>query len=368
MSRNVYWSKLCPNLPDLLRSIFESLTGIPLWIFIEPKNRLLKLRIVLQGQNPLLYDPVQDKNYDKAHCLASYSNWLLIVDYCLHFHLLNVFTRETINLPSLESSLGDSPYRNDLFECFRELYGTKFLVTWDDFKFSKTAVLWINERNGDFVVAWAIEQFYIFSYKKIANDGDKGWSIYYMHTCEDMAYKDNKLYVYTYDHYINFLDFSGDFPKETLEGNHYLNHPFPFVVTIYKMRIAIANSGEVMIFLSLNELNRKFCICELNLQVGRVGSLGDQLLISGHGVTIRGPVKDRGIKSDSVCLLMMIICLIIICGEERSKVWCVDLATNLYLFHVFTRWRINLPAMKSLLLEFLVKLASKEKSQDPWSS
>ncbi|WZY92550.1 hypothetical protein YC2023_064879 [Brassica napus] len=162
-----------------------------------------------------------------------------------------------------------------------------------------------------------------------------------------MAYKDNKLYVYTYDHYINFLDFSGDFPKETLEGNHYLNHPFPFVVTIYKMRIAIANSGEVMIFLSLNELNRKFCICELNLQVGRVGSLGDQLLISGHGVTIRGPVKDRGIKSDSVCLLMMIICLIIICGEERSKVW------------------INLPAMKSLLLEFLVKLASKEKSQDP---
>uniref|UniRef100_M4CMS8 Gnk2-homologous domain-containing protein n=1 Tax=Brassica campestris TaxID=3711 RepID=M4CMS8_BRACM len=253
MSRNVYWSKLCPNLPDLLRSIFESLTG----------------------QNPLLYDPVQDKNYDKVHCLASYSNWLLIVDYCLHFHLLNVFTRETINLPSLESSLGDSPYRNDLFECFRELYGTKFLVTWDDFKFSKTAVLWINERNGDFVVAWAIEQFYIFSYKKIAND-----------------------------------------------------------VTIYKMRIAIANSGEVMIFLSLNELNRKFCICELNLQVGRVGSLGDQLLIFGHGVTFRGPVKDRGIKSDSVCLLMMIICLVIICGEERSKVCVSSLnITNEYLNH-----------------------------------
>ncbi|CAF1821100.1 BnaC04g11310D [Brassica napus] len=190
------------------------------------------------------------------------------------------------------------------------------------------AVLWINERNGDFVVAWAIKQFYIFSYKKITNDGDKGWSITCTR-CEDMAYKDNKLYVYTYDHYINVLDFSGNCPKETLEGNHYLNHPFPFVdTTIYKMMIAIANSGEVMIFLSLNELNRKFCICELNLQVGRVGSLGDQLLIFGHGVTIRGPVKDRGIKSDSICLLMMIICLVIICGEERSKVWCVDLATS----------------------------------------
>ena len=165
------------------------------------------------------------------------------------------------------------------------------------------AVLWINERNGDFVVAWAIKQFYIFSYKKITNDGDKGWSITCTR-CEDMAYKDNKLYVYTYDHYINVLDFSGNCPKETLEGNHYLNHPFPFVdTTIYKMMIAIANSGEVMIFLSLNELNRKFCICELNLQVGRVGSLGDQLLIFGHGVTIRGPVKDRGIKSGSICFL-----------------------------------------------------------------
>ncbi|KAL0770839.1 hypothetical protein Bca101_035990 [Brassica carinata] len=106
------------------------------------------------------------------------------------------------------------------------------------------AVLWINERNGDFVVAWAIKQFYIFSYKKITNDGDKGWSITCTR-CEDMAYKDNKLYVYTYDHYINVLDFSGNCPKETLEGNHYLNHPFPFVdTTIYKMMIAIANSGE----------------------------------------------------------------------------------------------------------------------------
>ena len=345
MSRNVDWSKLCP---DLLRSIFESLSSLDFhraktvcsnWYTVSRTCPLYPWRIVLQGQNSLLYDPIQDKVYHKnllgidlseVHCLASYSNWLLLVDPCLHFHLLNVFTSETISVPSLDSSLGDSPYRfvrNDLYECFLELYGTKFLVSWDDFKFSKTAVLWINERNGDFVVAWAIKQFYILSYKKIANDGDKGWRITCTQ-CEDMAYKDNKLYVYTYDHYINFLDFSGDCPKETLEGNHYLNHPFPFVVTIYKMRIAIANSGEVMIFLSLNELNRKFCICELNLQVGRVGSLGDQLLIFGHGVTIRGPVKDRGIKSDSVCLLMMIICLVIICGEERSKVWCVDLATS----------------------------------------
>ncbi|CDY17151.1 BnaA05g10370D [Brassica napus] len=112
-----------------------------------------------------------------------------------------------------------------------------------------------------------------YTVSRTSNDGDKGWRITCTQ-CEDMAYKDNKLYVYTFDHYINVLDFSGDCPKETIEGNHYLNHPFPFVDTIYKMRIAIANSGEVLI-----------------------------MLIFGHGVTIRGPVKDRGIKSGSICFL-----------------------------------------------------------------
>ncbi|CAE6026599.1 unnamed protein product [Arabidopsis arenosa] len=204
--------------------------------------------------------------------------------------------------------------RNDEFEYFLELYGTKFLLTWNDFRFEKTAILWVNGRNGDYIVAWAIKQFYIFSYKKIGNDdvgdgdGDKRWSITCTQ-CEDMAYKDNKLYVYTFDHYINIFDFCGDYPKEAMEENPYLSHPFRFVDTIYKLRLAVTRAGEVLIVLSLVGLNRKFCIYKLNLKIGDweiVESLGDEMLIFGHGVTLRAPGKDisgGGLKSDSICFL-----------------------------------------------------------------
>jgi len=225
-----------------------------------------------------------------------------------------VFTRETINLPSLESSLrGDRPFRfirnDDESGYFLELYGTKFLLTWNDFRFEKTAILWVNGRNGDYVVAWAIKQFYIFSYKKIGNDDDdKRWSITCTQ-CEDMAYKDNKLYVYTFDHYINILDFSGNSPKEPMEENPYLSHPFSFVDAIYKLRLAVTREGKVLIVLSLVGLDKKICIYKLNLKIGDweiVESLGDEMLIFGHGVTIRAPDKDisgGALKSDSICFL-----------------------------------------------------------------
>ncbi|KAL1206136.1 putative F-box protein [Cardamine amara subsp. amara] len=329
MYRDNDWSKLCP---DLLRSIFESLSCLDFhrartvcsnWYYVSRTCPLYPWRIVFRGKNSVLFDPIQDKIYtknllgidfSKTHCLASYGNWILIVDSRLDFHILNVFSRERINLPSLESSLrGDRPFkfiRNDEFEFFLDLYGTKFQVTWDDFRFGKTAVLWVNGRNGDFVVSWVIKQFYIVSYKKIGNveDDDKRWAITCTQ-CEDMAYKDNKLYVYTFDHYINILDFSGDYPIETIEENPYLSHPFGFVYTTYKLKVAVTNSGEVLIVLSLRELKKKFCIFKLNLEIGdwgRVESLGDEMLIFGHGVTIRAPVKDisgGGLKSDSICFL-----------------------------------------------------------------
>ncbi|EOA29127.1 hypothetical protein CARUB_v10025394mg [Capsella rubella] len=322
------WSKL---YPDLLRLIFQSLSCLDFhrartvcsnWYAVSRTCPLYLWRIVFRGKNSVLFDPVQDKIYSKnllgidlsdIHCLASYGNWILVVDPSLDFYLLNVFTRKRINLPSLESSLrGDRPFRftrNDEFEYFLELYGTKFLLTWNYFRFEKTAILWVNGRNGDYVVAWAIKHFYIFSHKKIGNGvDDKRWSITCTQ-CEDMAYRDNKLYVYTFDHYINILDFSGDCPKETVEENAYLSHPFRFIDTIYKLRLAVTRAGEVLIVLSLEGLDRKFCICKLNLEIGdweRVESLGDEMLIFGHGVTIRAPVKDisgGGLKSDSICFL-----------------------------------------------------------------
>ncbi|KAG7640406.1 F-box-like domain superfamily [Arabidopsis suecica] len=97
----------------------------------------------------------------------------------------------------------------------------------------------------------------------------------------DMAYKNSKLYLYTLDHHIKIYDFSGDSPKEEGLTNPYSNHPFRFDEKpqeyIWKRKIVIAESGEMM----------------------------NEMLIFGHGVTMRAQVHDvgDGIKRDSICFV-----------------------------------------------------------------
>ncbi|KAF8105258.1 hypothetical protein N665_0161s0055 [Sinapis alba] len=170
----------------------------------------------------------------------------------------------------------------------------------------------MNERTGDYVAAWSYKEHYLFSYKK----GDDVWCDHKGTRCRSMAYKDNKLYVFTSDDYVKVLDLSGD---EIVEGNPYRNHRFHFVLQpgehVWKKKVAITNSGEVLIVLSLKvavaEENRLFCIFKMNVESGdweRVDTLGGEVLILlGHGVTVRSPIKEinngEGIKSDSICFI-----------------------------------------------------------------
>lgn len=240
--------------------------------------------------------------------MDSCSSWLLMVDSRLDFFLFNVFTRDRINLPSVQSLLRGKEGR---FERKQE---------WEDYiqrckisfsKRSASAVLWINERTRDYVVAWSYKKHYLFSYKK----GDDSWCNLGSHECESMAYKDSKLYVYTSDNYIKILDLSGDSPNEIVEGNPYRNHRFGFVKQagefIWMKKVAITSSGEVLIVLSLKGSQDRllFYVFKMNLESGdweRVDSVGGEMLIFGHGVTVRAPIKDingEGIKGDSMCFL-----------------------------------------------------------------
>lgn len=101
--------------------------------------------------------------------------------------------------------------------------------------------------------------------------------------------------VLTLENYIKILDLSGDFPKEDLE-NPYLNHRFSFDMgtneCIWKRRITIKNSGDVLVTQSSRvfEENYMFQIFKMNVESKkweRVDSLGDEMLIFGHGVTVR---------------------------------------------------------------------------------
>ncbi|XP_010430859.1 PREDICTED: putative F-box protein At5g38270 [Camelina sativa] len=344
VSENKDWSKLCP---DLLRKIIESLSSIGYhrakivcsdWYNVWKtcaKRRLCPWRIIYQDKTYKLLDPGEEKIYttqyvglsDNTYCMASYGNWLLMVDCRLDFYIFNLLTCEKINLPSMETLIrggaqvrfercGESgrrewghfvePCRKD--HVSEGIYGCK----------RSGAVVWINERTGDYFVAWIFKQHYVFTYKK----GDDSWwnwnsnwqtggkNLGYL----DLAYKNSKLYLYTTDDHIKIIDFSGDFPKEETENNPYKDHRFyyPMIAMsegeyIMRRRIAIEKSGEVLVILNLIKREELFFyIFKMNPESGkwkRVASIGDdEMLILDHGVTIRAPVQDvgDGIKSGSI--------------------------------------------------------------------
>ncbi|CAH2047566.1 unnamed protein product [Thlaspi arvense] len=274
MSETRYdWSNLSP---DILRSILEGLTSKDFhraravcsnWYTVSTtcvRPLLYPWRVLFDEHSTYLFDPGEDNIYEighpeldlfKTNIMASCSNWLLIEDARLNFYLQNVFTRERINLPRIMSLLAVKE-------------------EWQFFPSEDSAsCMWINERANDYVVAWSSIQGYLFSYKK----GDDSWWSHQDIECEYMAYKDEKLYVYTFDRCIKILDLSSDLREEVVIGNPYPNHPFH--IDSHPMSLVITSSGKVLIVVSFrgyNDDERSFNIYEMNLESGsweRVTSL-----------------------------------------------------------------------------------------------
>ncbi|KAG7573453.1 F-box domain [Arabidopsis suecica] len=255
-----------------------------------------------------LCDPRNGKTYrtrylgdqlSESRCIASYGNWLLMLNPSLDFYVLNVFTGERINLPSLSLRGKVSFERKDDGGFFLEhsWFDRETIIN----RYIETAVLWIDEKTKDFVVSWIYNDQYLFSYKK----GDDPWWHLEDTKCLAMAYKDQKLCVYTSNHHIKILDYSGDIPEEIIEENPYLNHPFYYDPQpweyIWQRRLVITTSGDVLIILSLkktleNEEKRLFYIFKMNLQGDeweRVDSLGNEMLVFGDGYTLAvAPAKE----------------------------------------------------------------------------
>ncbi|XP_010513087.1 PREDICTED: putative F-box protein At2g33200 [Camelina sativa] len=233
----------------------------------------------------------------ESRSLASHGNWILMMNPSLDFYVLNVFTCERIYLPSLSLRGQVRFQRKDGGGLFLEhsWLNRETIIN----RYIETAVLWIDEKTKDFVVCWIYNDQYLFSYKK----GDDSWWHLEGTKCLHMAYKDQKLCVYTSDHLIKILDYSGDIPVEIIEENPYLNHPFYYDPKpweyIWKRRLAITTSGDVLIILSLKgvlEYQEKilFYIFKLNLQAGqeweRVDSLGNEILVFGKEEILGGVI------------------------------------------------------------------------------
>lgn len=100
----------------------------------------------------------------------------------LNFFILNVFTQEKIDLPSMELSFLGLEQVDDLDEW------DYFIERKDIIKSRQSAVLWIDERTRDYVVAWVYKRNLLFIHKT----GDEMWLRNPEGTkCEDMVFKDS---------------------------------------------------------------------------------------------------------------------------------------------------------------------------------
>ncbi|KAG7592377.1 F-box domain [Arabidopsis thaliana x Arabidopsis arenosa] len=366
VSENHDWSKLCP---DLLRSILESLSSTDFYraktvcsdwysIWKTCVKPLCPWRIIYVKDSLMLFKPGEDKIYkgtnvglsNDSYYMASSGNWLLMVDSHLGFYIFNLLTSKRIDLSSMESSIrgGNVRFERNHEHGFIKGHFVEPSRKADVSKAAiirgRTVVLWIDERTGDFLVAWIFNYRYLFSYKK----GDDSWWNWNNHwnmenlnfIFWDLACRYNKLYLYTTNGHIKVVDFSGNDPIEVIEKNPYWEHPFRYLTkqeeSILHSRIAIQKSGDVLIILSIVSISSTeiplFYIFKMNLASKiweRVESIGDdEMLIFGHGVTIRAPVQDvgDGIKSGSIYFV-------------KEDLWTIDFhaVSNCGVFDLATR-------------------------------
>ncbi|KFK31074.1 hypothetical protein AALP_AA6G064900 [Arabis alpina] len=253
-----------------------------------------------------LYDPRQDKTYEtknfgtelsQSTCLASYGNWLLMMNQKLEFSILNVLSSERINLPRLKLR-GKVKFRRPRNRGVVLVQGTDGGTEPICHVYIKTGTLWIDEKTKDFVVSWIYNDEYLFCYK---NGGDDSWWYLEGTKCLSVAYDDReqKLYVYTCLDFIKILDFSGEKPKELVEENWHCLVPQPWE-RIRKRRIAVRSSGDVVVVLSLkgfpaNQEERLFYVFKMNREGRkweRVESLGAEMLVFGDGLTLAASGKE----------------------------------------------------------------------------
>ncbi|ESQ51911.1 hypothetical protein EUTSA_v10017793mg [Eutrema salsugineum] len=354
-STELHWSEICT---DALQLIFESLNFLDFHrarTVCSTWYSALKSRIAASGnrypwlitfpekfsisESCSLFDPVEDKTYEtndlgdelsESRCVASYGNWLLLLSPRLDFSVVNVFTAERFDLPSLSLSpkIGVSRFRRKydgdlILEHSRR--NREAIIN----RYINTAVLWVDGKTKAFSVFWIYNDLYLFSYKK----GDDFW----------WHLQGPKAFCLYHDHYIMVLDYSGDLPNEIVEANPYLNHPFEYVPQlweyIWKRRLAITVSGDVLIIVSLkgfpeNQEKRLFYIFKMNLQGHeweRVDSLGDEMLVFGDGLTIvaKDDIGGGGIsKRDSICFVADDVWPPKLCTEFQSCAGVFDLATT----------------------------------------
>ncbi|CAH8259209.1 unnamed protein product [Arabidopsis lyrata] len=260
------------------------------WIILFPNEH-----VKTNNDSCKLFDPrdhssytIRDLGFDmvRSRCLASSGSWFLMLDHKTDFHLLNLFTRERIPLPSLESidgwqmkfvRTGDSDFEMSMY------YKAHGLVSYgknSDLRI-RGAVLWVDEKTRDYFVVWFHHS--TFAYHKKGGDNNS-WKVFQPSKhqgCRHMVYKESKLYVLSPARNISVFDFSGGHsPVE------YATLPSP--KDCYVRNLAVTLSGEVLI-ISSNPKKCFFTLYKIDPKSSKwrlIKSIGDEALILDLGITV----------------------------------------------------------------------------------
>uniref|UniRef100_A0A1J3E1B2 F-box protein n=1 Tax=Noccaea caerulescens TaxID=107243 RepID=A0A1J3E1B2_NOCCA len=307
---------------------------------LRPKSGSPLLMLSLEEVGCRLYSPGEDMIYETKsdfsgyRFLANSGKWFLAVDSRSKLVIVDVFSEERIDLPPLESIKGG--------RCKFEVAGDqKFNVRLinDTVFFSSAMVedvedlrglLWVDDKNGDYVVVWQFECSEFVGYCKKGDDHyreintRKGPRLELQGLC-DMVLKGYSLYVLTKRDFIRHLDLSGgqDGFKDVSE-NHRLPMWTPCLSTkeeYERLRaiklisstnsIAVTTSGEVLYVrsnayeTSTLERPRTFRVFKrdpkdlhpstYDTRLVEVDSLGDEALILDLGFTVKVGIEPNSI-------------------------------------------------------------------------
>ncbi|KAF2600770.1 hypothetical protein F2Q68_00012359 [Brassica cretica] len=296
------WSEL-PM--DLLRCLLERLSFVDfhrakmvcsIWYLcskqaLGPKAGSPMLMVSQEEGSYRLYNPEEDRVYkakSNYRFLGSSGKWFLVVDSRSDLHIINVFSNERIRLPPLETikssrykieRLGGNKGFNEFIIIEHETFSSGNLVNAEDLR----AVLWVDEKKGDYVVVW---RFDACPYLLFCKKGD----VHYREIStrfgvpsgglESVVLKGYGLYVQTEQGYIRHLDLSGQHSFEDVWAINW--HPVNtdvyermggYRIISFSDNFAVTTSGK-----------------KQDTKLIKVDSLGDEALFLDFGITVPGDI------------------------------------------------------------------------------
>ncbi|CAN7045875.1 unnamed protein product [Brassica rapa subsp. trilocularis] len=304
-----------------------------------------------------LYNPEEDTFYEAKsnyRFLGSSGKWFLVVDSRSDLHIINVFSNERIRLPPLETvksslykieRLGGDKGFNEFIIIEHEKFSSGNLVTAEDLR----AVLWVDEKKGDYFVVWRFEEC---PYLRFCKKGD----VHYHEIStrfdvqsgglKDVVLKGNSLYVQTEHGYIRHLDLSGQHSFEDVWVINWLPVRMGgYRIISFSNNFAVTTSGEVLSVLAITsessfERNRTFHLYKKqDTKLIKVDSLGDEALFLDFGITVPAD-HTLGIEPNSIYFTR----------DDRfrhKRVSCIDIC----VYNLATKTIKRFPSLSNLKLK-----------------